>query len=217
MTVTRDKEHAASGIHRRKAVESLALSGLFVAAGPRIFGEAFAQQSTSPASPPASAASGTTAGQQTGASATSQTGWRWCSKCEGMFYAKASAGMGHCPAGAAHVDAGSGHYIAVFGEDQPNTQQGGWRWCHKCEGMFYARASAGKGHCPAGAAHEDAGSGHYAVLLGEDAGPKQQGGWRWCHKCEGMFYARASAGKGHCPAGAAHDDAGSGHYAFAIE
>jgi hypothetical protein len=29
----------------------------------------------------------------------------------------------------------------------------------------------------------------------------------------GMFYARASAGKGVCPAGGTHDDTGSGHYA----
>ncbi|HEX3469537.1 MAG TPA: hypothetical protein VHT05_15755 [Candidatus Elarobacter sp.] len=148
------------------------------------------------------------------AEAATQAGWRWCSKCEGMFYAHASAGMGVCPAGGAHVQNGSGQYVAMVGEDVAGKQQGGWRWCSKCEGMFYGRASAGKGVCPAGGAHTDAGSGHYAVLIGEDSPRKLQGGWRWCNKCEGMFYGRASAGKGVCPAHGAHSDTGSGHYRF---
>src|SRR6202158_4883564 len=99
-----------------------------------------------------------------------QEGWRWCVKCEGMFYAKASAGKGVCPAGGKHDDSASGKYAAVFGEDGKDPsgqlyQQGGWRWCVKCEGMFYARASAGKGVCPAGGKHDDSASGKYASLL----------------------------------------------------
>ena len=145
-----------------------------------------------------------------------QPGWRWCSKCEGMFYAKATAGMGVCPAGGAHVSAGSGLYAERIGEYC--SQQGGWRWCHKCEGFFYGRASAGKGHCPAGGAHDDTGSGHYAAVIGEDIASEQQGGWRWCNRCQGMFYDRATAGKGKCPApgGGPHVDTGSGHYASII-
>lgn len=99
----------------------------------------------------------------------------------------------------------------------PRTQ-GGWRWCNKCEGMFYAVSTMNHmGVCPAGGHHDNSGSGHYAAISGEDASVgdcRQQGGWRWCHKCEGMFYARASAGKGVCPARGHHDDSGSSHYAF---
>jgi len=137
---------------------------------------------------------------------------RWCGKCEGSFYGVATAGKGVCPADHhPHSDAGSGKYSQLIGEDIPKLQQGGWRWCSKCEGMFYGRASAGKGVCPAGGAHTDAGSGHYAIALGEDS-PGRQGGWRWCSKCEGLFYGRATAGMGVCPAGGTHTDAGSGHY-----
>ena len=144
-----------------------------------------------------------------------QAGWRWCSKCEGMFYAAASAGMGVCPAGGTHIQTGSGHYLAIFGETTSGKLQGGWRWCSKCQGMFYAAASAGMGVCPAGGTHIQTGSGHYAVLLpAETAAPLQQGGWRWCSKCQGMFYAAASAGMGVCPAGGAHIQTGSGHYGF---
>ena len=145
-----------------------------------------------------------------------QPGWRWCSNCEGMFYAMASGAMhmGVCPAGGKHIDAGSGHYRERIGSDVAGQQQGGWSWCVKCQGFFYSRASGGMGHCPAGGAHTKQGSGAYAAIIGED-GPRQQGGWRWCSRCMGMFYARASAGKGVCPApgGGPHSDAGSGHYA----
>ena len=147
-----------------------------------------------------------------------QEGWRWCHKCEGMFYGLASAGaggMGVCPAGGTHDATGSGHYYERAGTDIAGVQQGGWSWCNKCMIFFYSRASAGAGgmgHCPAGGAHSNALSTAYAAVLGEDA-TGQQGGWRWCRKCMGMFYARASAGLGVCPTGGAHDPSASGHYA----
>lgn len=142
-----------------------------------------------------------------------QEGWRWCHKCEGMFYGHASAGMGVCPAGGAHDASGSGHYYQRVGSDIANVQQGGWSWCSKCEGLFYSRASAGMGFCPAGGKHTNVGSGAYASIIGETA-TGQQGGWRWCAKCMGMFYSAASAGLGVCPKDhAPHTTSGSGHYA----
>src|ERR1035437_8534389 len=169
-----EKKACASGemptFARRTAIASLAVGVLTLSAGRGI---ASAQAAACP----------------------TQAGWRWCHKCEGMFYAAASAGMGVCPA--------------------KGTHDGGGRWCSKCEGMFYAAASAGMGHCPAGGAHIQSGSSHYAVLVpAETAAPLQQGGWRWCSKCEGMFYAAASAGMGVCPAGGAHIQSGSSHYGF---
>ena len=183
---------SSGGIARLTAIKSLGLGALAATVGWRLTGAAEAAGST-------------------------QVGWRWCDKCEGMFYAQASAGMGVCPAGGHHSTSGSAHYSATIGEDVSGRQQGGWRWCHKCEGFFYARASAGMGVCPAGGHHDATGSGHYAAIIGEDATVgdcSQQGGWRWCHKCEGMFYARASAGMGVCPAHGTHDASGSAHYAF---
>jgi hypothetical protein len=40
--------------------------------------------------------------------------------------------------------------------------------------------------------------------------PSQQHNWRFCRKCQGLFFAGHS--KGVCPAGGSHDDAGSGDY-----
>lgn len=43
-----------------------------------------------------------------------------------------------------------------------------------------------------------------------------QSGWRWCKKCEGLWFAAGGAErKGKCPAGDGHDDADSGQYALA--
>jgi len=144
-----------------------------------------------------------------------QEGWRWCSKCQGMFYALASAsqgGMGVCPAGGAHVMTGSGHYYERVAGTIAGVQQGGWSWCAKCMGFFYSLASSGMGACPAGARHINAGSPAYAAVLGGN-GTGQQGGWRWCSKCMGMFYSLSSGTQGVCPAGGAHSSAGSGQYA----
>jgi hypothetical protein len=153
---------------------------------------------------------------------TRHPGWSRCFKCEGMFYSHVSTFGGVCPTdGKPHVSA-SGLYFQRFGEDAPG-QQGGWRRCDKCQGLFYARASSGKGICPADHnPHSDDGSDHYASIIGDtpivnDEVPAKQGGWRWCFKCQGMFYARDGAGKGVCPADQQpHDDRASGPYASLV-
>ena len=37
--------------------------------------------------------------------------------------------------------------------------------------------------------------------------------WRWCHKCQGLFWGSHTAAS-VCPAGGTHDDAGSGNYSL---
>src|SRR5712692_4853531 len=86
-------------------------------------------------------------------------------------------------------------------------QQSNWRWCHKCEGLYFA-GNPGS-HCPAGDAHDQAGSGNYTVTQNIPAGPEQSN-WRWCHKRQGLYFG-GNPGS-HCPAGGAHDQAGSGNY-----
>jgi hypothetical protein len=38
-----------------------------------------------------------------------------------------------------------------------------------------------------------------------------QEGWRWCHKCEGLFFA-GHPSQGRCPAGGSHDASQSGRW-----
>jgi hypothetical protein len=44
--------------------------------------------------------------------------------------------------------------------------QNGWRWCHKCQGFFFA-GNPSQGVCPAGGSHDASQSAHYAALSGE--------------------------------------------------
>jgi hypothetical protein len=97
----------------------------------------------------------------------------------------------------------------LFGDAIPGAQNS-WRWCHKCEGLFFARQPSGAGRCPAGGAHDTGGSGHYSLLFGDQVAGTQ-GDWRWCEKCEGLFFAGNST-TGHCPAGSGHDGNVSGAY-----
>lgn len=138
--------------------------------------------------------------------ASEQSNWRWCHKCQGLYFAGNPGSR--CPAGGAHDNVGSGNYSLV-----QNTAgaagQANWRWCHKCQGLYFA-GNPGS-HCPAGGAHDNTGSGNYNLAHNVAASPVQHG-WRWCHKCQGMYFA-PNAGS-HCPAGGAHDQTGSGSYAL---
>jgi hypothetical protein len=133
-----------------------------------------------------------------------QANWRWCHKCQGMYFAGNPAL--HCPAGGAHDHTGSGNYRISQNMTVPYGQTN-WRWCRKCQGMYFG-GNPGS-HCPAGGAHDDTGSGDYNLVhdSGDFAG---QSNWRWCHKCQGLYFAGINAG--HCPAGGGHDHTGSGNY-----
>jgi hypothetical protein len=135
-----------------------------------------------------------------------QDNWRWCHKCQGLFFA-GNPGS-HCPAGAGHDAAGSGNYDIVQ-QWAAAPGQANWRWCHKCQGLFFA-GNPGS-HCPVGGAHENVGSGDYKLIFNA-WGSSGQDNWRWCHKCQGLYFA-GNPGS-HCPAGGAHDQAGSGDYSL---
>ena len=135
-----------------------------------------------------------------------QTNWRWCHKCQGLFFSGGSS-QGACPGGGSHDASRSGRYSALFGDGIPGCQDG-WRWCQKCQGMFFSQNQP-RGKCPADRnPHDGSGSPRYAIQLG-DAVVGTQGLWRWCHKCQGLFF---SGNTGPCPAGDLHDGSHSGQY-----
>lgn len=134
-----------------------------------------------------------------------QPGWRWCHKCQGLFF-NGNPSKGACPfemppfaqpggggTSAPHDASQSGKYAMIKGESHgpppPETfgdaaQQGGWRWCNKCQGLIFAENKT-LGVCPKDKKHHDVtGSGHYAI-----ASTNGQGHWRWCVKCEGLFFS----------------------------
>jgi hypothetical protein len=153
-----------------------------------------------------------------------QRDWRWCHRCEGLFFAGHRPSLGRCPADGSHEESESGEYGAILGGEsapagqlpQPSlkpisAQQGDWKWCHNCEGLFFAGHQS-QGQCPAGGSHDASQSGHYAVLFDDGVGQENaQNSWRWCHNCEGLFFAGHQS-QGQCPAGGSHDASQSGAY-----
>jgi hypothetical protein len=136
-----------------------------------------------------------------------QDNWRWCSKCQGLFFA--GANLGSCPAGSSHANSGSGNY-ALMHNSKLAYGQANWRWCNKCQGLFFGGAQQGK--CPAGGSHDKSASGNYSLVL-DSPYKEHQRNWRWCKKCQGLFFAGQA--KGVCPAGGAHDPSSSGNYSLA--
>jgi hypothetical protein len=140
-----------------------------------------------------------------------QPGWRWCSKCYGLFYS-GNPSQGSCPVDrGAHDGATSGAYSVDL--DAPHEGgQSAWRWCAKCQGLFFG-GNPSQGRCAAdGAAHDGGGNGDYTLdSEGPTAPTGAQSGWRWCSQCQGLFFAGGST-LGTCPSGGPHVAEGSGAY-----
>jgi hypothetical protein len=137
-----------------------------------------------------------------------QADWRWCHKCQGLFFAGNPGSK--CPVGVgeAHDGTGSSNYVLVYDYTPPNAPgQADWRWCHKCQGLFFAGNPGSR--CPAGEAHDKTGSGNITLVMNLPNAPGQAD-WRLCHKCQGLFLAGNPGSK--CPAGGAHDKTNSANY-----
>ena len=136
-----------------------------------------------------------------------QEGWRWCNKCQGLFFGPEVAASS-CPAGGTHAppeQTGSYDYQLPFDVSGDLRAQGGWRWCNKCQGLYFGPSVAGS-RCPAGGPHaaaDQSGSADYGLPHGMTGGTSRQPGWRWCNKCQGLYYG-PNVGAARCPAGDAH-------------
>jgi hypothetical protein len=135
--------------------------------------------------------------------ANNQKRWRFCQKCDGLFFDGYQA-KGRCAAGGPHQAAG---FMFVLPHDlaETATSQAAWRCCHKCLGLFFD-GSQDKGRCAAGGCHQAAG---YEFVLRHDVPEtaNDQRAWRFCDRCTGMFFD-GGANKGVCTAGGSHHAAG---------
>src|ERR1700730_4040602 len=149
---------------------------------------------------------------ETNTSVLRQSGWAWCHKCKGLWYTGSVSretqgpSTGSCPMGGGHEVPGGGtiltnpgaFYTLVNNVAQAPGQHG-WRWCRKCEGLWFAGGGS-QGVCPAvvdpvsgilfndpdGGKHVQIGSGDYSLVDSEPGGPGEAG-WRWCHNCQGLW------------------------------
>jgi hypothetical protein len=146
------------------------------------------------------------------------SGWRWCNECQGLYYTGLVAAP-PCPAGGTHTpptESGSVNYVLSFAEPSAPNRQAGWRWCNKCNGLFWGDGVASS-HCTAGGTHtppEQTGSSNFTLPVGEPSTPSRQSDWRWCSNCQGLFYG-GGVGSSHCAAGGTHappEQSGSSSY-----
>ena len=99
-----------------------------------------------------------------------QPDWRWCNRCQGLYYGGNVAGS-KCPTGGTHTppgQSGSANYILPHGTPINATSQDNWRWCNKCQGLYYGGNVAGS-KCPTGGTHTPPGqssSANYILPLG---------------------------------------------------
>lgn len=139
---------------------------------------------------------------------TDQPDWRFCNKCESMFY-NGYPDKGRCPAGGAHTAQGY-NFVLPHDSGETPTAQAHWRFCSKCKSMFFNGYTA-KGVCSAGGTHFAQG---FNFVLAHDIPETStvQRHWRFCQKCFSMFF-NGYPNKGVCPAGGIHIAQG---FAFAL-
>ena len=128
-----------------------------------------------------------------------QHDWRFCNKCNGLFY-NGYADKGVCPGGGSHVAQGFSFVLPFNTAPKADTQKD-WRFCGKCKVMFFDGYPT-KGRCPAGGGHSAMGD-NFVLHHDTPTNLGSQNNWRFCNKCNGMFYDGYPA-KGHCPAGGGH-------------
>jgi len=134
------------------------------------------------------------------AAADNQGSWRWCNRCQSLFYGAAGT-AGACPAGGGgHNSSGSFTYFIPYApiyKTEVALFQHGWRWCRRCQSMFYGVGAVSR--CALGGAHDGVGSADYVL----DRVRGGQGGWRWCWRCQGLYYGPNNA-VSRCPVGGRH-------------
>jgi hypothetical protein len=150
-----------------------------------------------------------------------QSNWRMCGLCMGIFF-NGHPTKGVCPhhnglpgLASQHLPDPSIRFQLTISTQKTPGFQDKWRWCRRCEGLFF-HGNSSDGRCPAvGLGHDFIGSGSYQIQF---AKTKQVaiGGFGfgeivWCAKCEGMW-VNFGSNFGTCSDGAEHSKQGSGSY-----
>src|SRR6266498_3168160 len=140
-----------------------------------------------------------------------QPDWHLCSKCGGLFWAPNDQPSGICPKGDNHQPIGWNFVLPNKQQGATDaTGQGNWRFCDKCNGLFWAPEGKPNGVCPKdGLQHNPQGWIFYLPNepIDPDENPNYRPGslsakgqpfWRFCIYCKGLFWA-GDGFKGLCP------------------
>ncbi|MFF0033964.1 CAP domain-containing protein [Streptomyces avermitilis] len=138
-----------------------------------------------------------------------QTDWRFCGKCQAMFF-DGYPKKGACPTSGSHKAVGY-NFCLPYDVAGTSADQMGWRFCVKCDGVFFYGTEQPNddqetGICPFSGGHIP--RGYWFTLPHDVAGtPEAQTDWRFCGKCRAMFFDGYPQ-KGACPATGVHQAAG---------
>ena len=161
------------------------------------------------------------------AGAATQAGWRFCTKCRGLFFQGSAAKpkktkkgkkgkrgqgsggdtLGVCPAGGKHAPRTDLSYVLFTADSLPTNVDlfKNFQQCTKCRALF-ANDLGETGVCPAGGAHAS-GDAFFALWQGATV-PGMDDAWDECAKCSGV-YNYAGGNVGACPAGGGHERSGA--------
>lgn len=145
-----------------------------------------------------------------------QAGWFRCEKCQGLYYGDQGSTEGPCPEdGAKHYhDPYADNNMMMISSVSGSSRQTGWKWCKKCMSLFFGpnQASSFCANTSGGVTHDSAGSGDYSLVIGELSAPGQHG-WKWCSKCQSLFFSPNQTDS-NCPKdGLQHNGSSSSDYA----
>ncbi|SEA62793.1 hypothetical protein [Nitrosospira multiformis] len=129
-----------------------------------------------------------------------QRDWRWCNKCQDIFFGP-SVGTSKCAAGGTH-NVGTSNYSVRYGPHDQAGWQKDWSWCNKCQVLFFG-PNVGNSKCAAGGTH-NVGTWNYSVRYNADDQSNLQRGWSWCNKCQVLFFG-PNVGNSKCAAGGTHN------------
>lgn len=139
-----------------------------------------------------------------------QNDWRFCIKCQALFF-DGYPDKGVCPADQANHVAAGYHFVVPYDVPQTATAQGAWRFCNKCYVLFFD-GYPDKKTCPvADRKHRAAG---YVFVISHDVAGEwdNQTEWRFCVKCQAMYY-NGYPNPGRCAGAGLHEAAGF-HFAL---
>jgi hypothetical protein len=100
--------------------------------------------------------------------------------------------------------------VVSYGGGEDSLNQGQWRRCAKCQGMFWIGHFPDSGICPADQlAHQPVDQINYVFRHDQPEDANHQSNWRRCRKCYGLFWdglwMKALPPLQACAAGGAHD------------
>jgi hypothetical protein len=125
-----------------------------------------------------------------------QDDWRFCDKCNSLFW-NGDGGNGVCARDRlAHEEAGFNFQVPYTTSPVHQPDQF-WRYCLKCASLFHQGAG---GICPKDHGPHEAEGWYFSPPTNKPTSVEWQGNWRQCSKCAGLYFDGYSDNKGCCPA-----------------